>query len=93
MPCCPGRGQTYKADDGTTGELRSLRTGDRIRATWRPSSWTHDTTIQVTVRAAAGDRTTLRLHQEWLADAEERALQLEHWRAVMAKLAGDLIGE
>ncbi|TDP97858.1 SRPBCC family protein [Labedaea rhizosphaerae] len=85
-----GRGEQYQADDGTTGELRSLHTGDRIRATCRPPGWTHDTTIQLTVRPAAGDRTTVRLHQEWLADAHEREQQREHWRAVMARLEQDL---
>lgn len=84
------RGETYTADDGTTGELRSLRTGDRIRATWRPPSWTHDTTVQLTVRPATDDRTTVRLHQEWLADAHERTQQREHWRAVLAQLERDL---
>jgi uncharacterized protein YndB with AHSA1/START domain len=85
-----GRGDTYKADDGTTGELRSLHTGDRIRATWRPPTWTHDTTIQLTVRPATGDRTTVRLHQERLADADERATQRDHWQAVMKRLEQDL---
>ena len=51
--------------------------------------WDHDTTVQVTVSrpaGSAGDRTVLRFHQEWLADAEERARQREHWRAAMERV-------
>lgn len=88
-----GRGERYEADDGTTGELRSVRTGDRIRATWRPPGWTHDTTVQLTVRPVADDRTTVRLHQEWLADADERARQRDHWREVMTRLEKALTSE
>lgn len=84
LPAKPG--DPYRADDGTTGELRSLHAGDRIRLTCRPAGWTHDTTVQLTVRSSPGNRTTLRLHQEALANADERVSQRGHWQGVMASL-------
>jgi uncharacterized protein YndB with AHSA1/START domain len=84
------KGDTYRTDTGTTGELRSLRTGDRVRLTWRPADWTHDTTVQVTVVPNGAGRTRLNFHQEWLADAEERESQRAHWKGVMAAVEQDL---
>ncbi|MGW0659922.1 SRPBCC family protein [Streptodolium elevatio] len=76
------KGTPYRTDDGTEGELRSWREMDRVRLTWRPAGWDHDTTVQVAIRAS-GEKTMLRFHQEWLADGRERERQREHWRAVM----------
>lgn len=79
-------GHPYETADGTVGEARSFRPLDRLRLTWRPVDWDHETTVQVAVRPAGPGRTMLRFHQERLADAEERVRQREHWRAVMASV-------
>jgi uncharacterized protein YndB with AHSA1/START domain len=83
------KGDRYETADGTIGELRSFHEHDRVRLTWRPVSWDHDTTVQVAVRAE-GDRTMLRFHQEWLAGPQERERQRDHWRAVMDKVVAAL---
>lgn len=77
-----GKGDRYETTSGTKGEIRSNRPHDRMRLTWRPADWDHDTTMQVAVVAQAG-RTLLRFHQEWLADADERERQRSHWQRVM----------
>jgi uncharacterized protein YndB with AHSA1/START domain len=64
-------GAEYETANGTVGEIRSFADGDRVRLTWRPSDWDHDSTVQVRL-SGTGAKTTLRFHQEWLADAEER---------------------
>ncbi|RLL68368.1 hypothetical protein D7M15_17725 [Streptomyces sp. Z26] len=86
------KGRAYETDDGTVGEVRSYRPGDRIRLTWRPSGWDHDTTVQVAVTASRGseERSVLRFHQEWLAGPEERERQRTHWRAVMDSVVASL---
>ncbi len=86
------RGQRYETADGTAGEVRSVRPGDRLRLTWRPPGWDHDTTVQVAVVAQGPARTVLRFHQERLADAAERARQRAHWRAVMDAVVAALGG-
>ncbi|WP_436492787.1 SRPBCC family protein [Actinokineospora sp. HUAS TT18] len=78
----PVKGTRYETADGTVGEIRGYHEHDRIRLTLRPGDWDHDTTMQFAM-VANGDRTMLRFHQEWLADAEEREHQREHWQGVM----------
>lgn len=82
-------GTSYELDDGTVGELRSFRPLDRIRLTWQPPDWDHESTVQVTV-VAKGDRTRIGFHQERLADADERERQRAHWSAVMARIVAAL---
>jgi uncharacterized protein YndB with AHSA1/START domain len=76
------KGAAYATANGTAGEVRSFHENNRVRLTWRPRDWDHDTTVQVAV-TASGDSTVLRFHQEWLADAGERGRQRDHWQAVM----------
>lgn len=78
-------GETYETSAGTTGELRSFRPADRIRLTWRPIDWDHDSTVQIAL-GDRGDRTVLRFHQERLADSRERELQRAHWKSVADEL-------
>jgi len=80
------RGDAWSAGDGTTGELRSLRPGDRVRLTWRPPGRATDTTVQVAIRAAAGG-TSVRFHHERLADAGEREAMRTRWKAALDGLA------
>ncbi|MEJ5913715.1 SRPBCC domain-containing protein [Pseudokineococcus sp. 1T1Z-3] len=85
-----GRGQRYETTDGTAGEVRSLRPRDRVRLTWRPQGWDHDSTVQVAVTTAGPGRSVLRFHQERLADAVEREQQRQHWRAVLDAVVNEL---
>lgn len=80
------KGREYETADGTTGETRSFRREDRIRLTWQPSDWDHDSTVQVAVTPNGYDKTVIRFHQERLVDAREREQQRTHWRAVMASV-------
>jgi uncharacterized protein YndB with AHSA1/START domain len=82
----PEQGGVYRTTTGVQGETRSLRELDRVRLTWQPSDWTHDTTLQLTVRAVGESRARLTVHQERLADAAEREQQRRHWQAVVTML-------
>lgn len=84
------RGAPYETRDGTRGEVRGYRPYDRIRLTCQPADWDHETTVQVALTATAADRTTLRFHQERLADASERDRQRAHWRAVLGAVEAEL---
>jgi uncharacterized protein YndB with AHSA1/START domain len=90
VPVSPERGEGYETAAGVRGETRGYRELDRIRLTWQPRDWTHDTTLQLTVSPAGAGRTRLVVHQERLADADERERQRTHWKAVVAKLAAAL---
>lgn len=81
------RGEAYETANGTAGQVRSFHELDRVRLTWRPKDWEHDSTLQVTVSAASSAaKSTLRFHQEWLADAEEREQQRGYWEDVTDRL-------
>jgi uncharacterized protein YndB with AHSA1/START domain len=84
------RGAGYQTTAGVHGETRSFRELDRVRLTWQPSNWTHDTTLQLAVRSAGPGRATLGVHQERLADAAEREQQRRHWQGVITALVAAL---
>jgi uncharacterized protein YndB with AHSA1/START domain len=82
----PERGAGYETRAGVQGETRGFRERDRIRLTWQPPDWTHDTTLQLAVRSAGAGRAMLVIHQERLADAAERERQRRHWQDVITAL-------
>jgi uncharacterized protein YndB with AHSA1/START domain len=84
LPTKPG--QPYETPDGTTGEVRSYRPGDRLRLNWRPDGWTHDSTLQLAV-TATGPNTVVRFHHERLANQSEREAMRDHWTRAMDALA------
>lgn len=85
------KGAPYRTAEGTTGELRSLRPGQRLRLTWQPAELDAPTTLQVTVSSPRGatDRAALRFHQEKLQDAEHRERMRTRW-AEIAEALSDL---
>lgn len=84
-----GVGSSYTAADGTTGTVRGRTDELRLRLTWRPVGWEHDSTLQLTVRSAATG-TTIAFHQERLESAEERQELLSRWTAVVEALVAEL---
>lgn len=85
------KGAAYSTADGVTGTIRSRTEGLRVRLTWRPDDWPHDSTLQVTVKPAASG-TTIGFHHEHLADREERRMMLGHWKNVAAALDAHFAG-
>lgn len=82
-------GAEYETANGTVGEIRSFVEGDRVRLTWRPRDWDHDSTVQVRL-SGTGTKTTLRFHQEWLSGAEEREEQRAYWQDVTERVVAAL---
>jgi uncharacterized protein YndB with AHSA1/START domain len=86
----PERGEGYETATGVRGETRSFHELDRIRLTWQPPDWSHDTTLQLVVTSAGEGRTRLGVHQERLAGAAEREQQRRHWQAVVTAIVAAL---
>ena len=85
------KGGAFETAEGTVGEIRSYHERRRVRLTWRPGGWDHDTTLQLTVSQAADPaKTRLGIHHEWLADADERERQRVHWQGVVAAIEASL---
>jgi activator of HSP90 ATPase len=79
------KGESYETRDGVRGTIRSRTEGLRVRLTWQPHDWPHDSTVQVTVKEA-GTGTTIGFHHDRLADRDERKLMLGHWKNVAATI-------
>lgn len=85
------KGVGFRTTDGVAGEIRSFTERQKIRMTWRPDDWPHDTILQLTVKEAATG-TTIGFHHEQLADRDERYMMLGHWKNVVAELAKAIEG-
>ncbi|MBK8437359.1 MAG: SRPBCC domain-containing protein [Austwickia sp.] len=83
-------GGPYETDEGVRGETRSFRAHDRIRLTWQPEDWDHETTVQLAVSRVDATRTRLRFHQERMTSSVEREQQRRHWRAVLDSITAAL---
>lgn len=83
------KGDAYETVEGVRGEIRSRTDELRLRITWQPEDWDHDSTVQITLTPAASG-TTIGLHQERLASAEEREAMLAHWTGVLDEVVADL---
>jgi uncharacterized protein YndB with AHSA1/START domain len=79
------KGAPYETDDDIRGSVLSYAEGLRIRLSWRPGEWNHDSTLQLTVKEAATG-STIAFHQERLSGREERKFMLGHWKDVVQQL-------
>lgn len=85
LPTAVGAG--YLTADGVAGSIRGFHDASKVRLTWRPDDWPHDTILQLTVKAAASG-TTVGIHHEKLVDRDERRMMLGHWKNVTAAIDG-----
>ena len=84
-------GSTGSTAEGGWFEIRSVRPGEKVRLRWSPTGDpTTATTVQVSVRAAAGDRSRVGFHEERLPDGAARERRREHWRQVLDALVAAL---
>ncbi len=86
------KGVEYLTADGVRGTVRSYTPVRRVRLSWQPTDWNHDSILQVSVKEAASGGTTIGFHQERLAGRDERKIMLGHWKAVTDELVKALEG-
>jgi uncharacterized protein YndB with AHSA1/START domain len=79
----------YATDDDISGRVLTYTEGSRLRLTWQPIEWNHDSMLQLTVKAAPTG-TTIEFHQERLSGRDERKIMLGHWKDVFAELETEL---
>ena len=79
------KGAAFATDDDISGTVLSVTDGLRIRLSWRPEEWNHDSTLQLTVKQVETG-TTIAFHQERLSGREERKIMLGHWKEVVQTL-------
>jgi uncharacterized protein YndB with AHSA1/START domain len=86
------KGAPYATDDDISGRILTYAPGFRVRLSWQPGEWDHDSTLQLTVREAATG-TTIAFHQERLSGREERRIMLGHWKDVVAELEAAIVAD
>jgi uncharacterized protein YndB with AHSA1/START domain len=80
------RDELYDTEDGVRGEVRTVTENVRLRLTWQPKDWPHDTVLEINVKEVPAG-TTIVIHHDHLRDREERYMMLGHWKNVIADLA------
>ncbi|MDJ0763990.1 MAG: hypothetical protein QNJ97_13495 [Myxococcota bacterium] len=73
-------------DDGqTVGEIRTVKSRERVRMVLHPSHLDHPIVVQLTLSCPrnAENKTTLRFHIEKLFNEQEREQMRDHWRSVL----------
>jgi uncharacterized protein YndB with AHSA1/START domain len=78
-------GCRYETTDGTSGVIRSIKHGERIRLTWQPRGRANPATLQISL-VPTGNKTSVRIHHERLVDEAERGQMREHWRETLERL-------
>ncbi len=85
-------GSSYTTHEGVGGTFRVVVPRKRLRLTWHPKNWDSASTLQVTLVAGSGGKTSIRFHQEKLHDATARAEMKAHWQQVLAALRAEVDG-
>jgi uncharacterized protein YndB with AHSA1/START domain len=83
------KGDTFKTDEGTKGEIRSYDEGSMVRLRWQPADWDFESVVQVRVQPAKTGA-TISFHHEKMQNGEQRQAMQRHWSGVLDQL-GELI--
>ncbi len=79
------KGAPYATDDDIRGTIIGHSPGSRLRLTWQPGEWNHDSTLHLIIKEA-GTATTIGFLHERLASRDERSIMLGHWKEVLERL-------
>jgi len=79
--------ESFTANNGTAAEIRTLKSGQRIRLVWKPKGCEKPSTLQMTVsERQTAKRTMINFHQEKLTSAKQREAARRHWQAVLRRI-------
>jgi uncharacterized protein YndB with AHSA1/START domain len=79
------KGAPYETDDDIRGHVISYSPKARLRMTWQPGEWDHDSTLHVTAKQTP-EGTVIGFQQERLTGRQERKIMLGHWKDVLAQI-------
>lgn len=81
----PLAGYGYRTDSGISGEIRSVKLGEKIRISWKLPHWRSLSTLQIYLMPV-GKKTSIRIHHEKLGGPKTRAEMKKHWLEVLNKI-------
>ncbi|MGG4555030.1 SRPBCC domain-containing protein [Paenibacillus sp. FSL W8-0186] len=79
-------GETFKSDEGITGQFRVVKPLKQIRLKWGKTGWDKPSTLQIRLISDKPDRTTISFHQENLDHANTREQMKIYWEEVLAAI-------
>jgi uncharacterized protein YndB with AHSA1/START domain len=80
-------GSAYTTAVGITGVFRVVNPPHHLRLTWQPAGWTKASTLQIRLVPVKSERTSLRIHQEQLADDATRTQMRRHWQEALDNMS------
>jgi hypothetical protein len=81
------KGQTFETEDGFFGEVRTIKSGERLRMTWQDPEWEKASVVQMMAIARPGEKCILIFACEKIRDTRVRAMLKERWRQAADEIA------
>jgi len=79
------KGATFHTTDRTDGKIVGYNEGSLLRARWQPKDWPEPSTLQLRI-IPAGEKATIAIHHERLADAAHREAMRRHWTEILERV-------
>lgn len=74
----PKKDTDFHTVTGVKGYIVSVKQGTLLRMRWQPQDWTEPSTLQLRL-IPDGNKTTISIHHERLADVAQREKMHKHW--------------
>lgn len=81
------KGESFEAEGGVFGEIRTLKVGERLRLRWQDTDWEKPSVLQIYCVQQKNGKSILVFSQEKLKDGRTNLQMREHWRKVLNELA------
>ena len=72
-------GQSFETEDGAFGEIRTMKSGERLRMTWQESDWEKHTTVQFMVLGRTKNRSMVVINHENILSARQKIALKQRW--------------
>ena len=86
------KGATFEIAGGIFGEIRTVKTGERIRLSWKDLEWEKGTTVQLHVFKKP-KKSMIVIQHDGLRTARQKAEMRTYWRAIIEEMALKLLSD
>ena len=84
------QGASYEVPGTSSGTVRVVKPGDRLRMTWQPQGWEAPATLQLTLSESPWAKTAVHVHLEKLPGPEAREAMRARWREALERIATEV---
>lgn len=76
----------FQTSEGTRGEIRTIKIGEKIRLIYLPKDFKKPSTLQLYFEDKGSEKSTLGFHQEKLKNLKTREQMKKHWEEVLDEI-------